>query len=174
MKTHTILLIAVLSLYQGGMTIDPGTVDWQNATWNDVNAMRMTQSPGQSNPLGRIRVIMNNPFNIYLHDTNNKSYFQRTNRALSSGCIRMAEPEKFAEFVLSTNAGWSASRMQNIFERGKMIDVIAEQPLPVYILYQTVWLGRDGKIVYGSDLYDHDQTLVRALRKIKGVAVQES
>ena len=163
-----------IELYQGGSTIDPGMIDWDSISWSEVNAMRMVQNPGSSNPLGRVRVIMNNPFNIYLHDTPTKSYFKRADRALSSGCIRMAEPEKFADFVLSPNANWSMDKMQSIFDRGKLTEIRAEQPLPVYILYQTVWLGNGGQIVYGSDLYDHDYQLVQALRKINGVAIQET
>ena len=42
--------------------------------------------------------------------------------------------------------------------------------MPVYIVYQTVWLGDNGQIVYGHDLYGHDRKLLRELEKIGGIA----
>ena len=151
------------------MTVDPGMINWSEKTWKEVNAMRMVQGSGSSNPLGLVRVIMNNPYNIYLHDTPTKSYFARSNRALSSGCVRMAEPLKFADFVLEKNDGWSAGRRDKLLARGRQADIPVEHPLPVYILYQTVWLGDRGQIVYGRDLYNHDATLLKELRKIGGL-----
>lgn len=151
------------------MTVDPGLINWQEKTWGEVNQMRMIQGSGRSNPLGLVRVIMENPFNIYLHDTPTKSYFKRTNRALSSGCVRMAEPQKLADFVLAPNDNWSEERKDKILASGKEQNIWAHKPLPVYILYQTVWLGEQGQIVYGQDIYDHDARLLKELKKIEGV-----
>ena len=158
-----------IELVEDGMTVDPGMVDWNEKTWQEVNAMRMVQGSGRSNPLGLVRVIMNNPFNIYLHDTPTKSYFKRTNRALSSGCVRMADAQAFADFVLEPNDNWSTERRDKVLATGKQTEIWAQKPLPVYILYQTVWLGDRGQIVYGTDLYGHDRTLMRALSDMKGV-----
>lgn len=151
------------------MTVDPGLVDWKSKTWGEVNQMRMVQGSGANNPLGLVRVIMDNPYNIYLHDTPTKSYFSRANRALSSGCVRMAEPQKLADFVLSPNIGWSSDKKQEILARGKQTEIRAEQPMPVYILYQTVWLGQNGQIVYGPDLYGNDVKLLNELKKMDGI-----
>lgn len=154
-----------IELMDGGMTVDPGTVDWGQATWTDVNQMRMVQGSGRRNPLGLVRVLMSNPYNIYLHDTPSKSLFKLENRALSSGCVRMKDAEAFADFVLEPNKNWSKERKERLFARGKQIDIIADQPLPVYILYQTVWLGDRGQLVYGHDIYGQDRTLLDALKR---------
>jgi murein L,D-transpeptidase YcbB/YkuD len=153
------------------LTVDPGLINWEEQTWNEVNAMRMVQGSGASNPLGLVRVIMENPFNIYLHDTPSKSYFKRSNRALSSGCVRMSEPQKLADFVLEPNDNWSEERKERILAAGKERNIWAHKTLPVYILYQTVWLGEQGQIVYGHDLYGHDYKLLKELKKIEGVAI---
>lgn len=158
-----------IELMDGNMTIDPGQIDWNAKTWGEVNQMRMVQGSGANNPLGLVRVIMENPFNIYLHDTPTKSHFSRSNRALSSGCVRMAEPDKLAEFVLAPNTNWSAEKKQRIMESGKQTEVWAQKPLPVYILYQTVWLGERGQIVYGPDLYGHDRKLLKVLSEMDGI-----
>lgn len=153
-----------------GLTVDPGLINWEEKSWGEVNAMRMVQGSGSRNPLGLVRAIMANPFNIYLHDTPNKSYFKRSNRALSSGCVRMSDPQKVADFVLNPNDNWSDGRKQKILKRGRIRDVKAQSPLPVYILYQTVWLGEQGQIVYGHDIYGRDYKLLKELKKIKAIA----
>ncbi len=160
-----------IELMNGKMTVDPGQIDWSTKTWEEVNAMRMVQGSGRNNPLGLVRVIMNNPFNIYLHDTPTKSYFKRSSRALSSGCIRLSQPQKLADFVLEKNDNWSPERKEKIMARGRLADVATQYPLPVYILYQTVWLGDRGQIVYGTDIYGHDRKLLKALQKMGGVAL---
>jgi murein L,D-transpeptidase YcbB/YkuD len=154
-----------IELMDGDMTIDPGMIDWEEATWADVNQMRMVQGSGQRNPLGLYRVLMNNPYNIYLHDTPSKSLFRLDNRALSSGCVRMQDAEAFTNFVLSRNQNWSKERKGRLLERGKQIDIRADDPLPVYILYQTIWLGDRGQLVYGHDIYGQDKTLLNVLKK---------
>ena len=122
-----------IELMDGGMTVDPGLIDWKSKTWSEVNAMRMVQGSGSGNPLGRVRFLMSNPFNIYLHDTPTKSYFKRADRALSSGCVRLERPVELADFVLSANKGWSAETRDAILKRGKLREVRAEESLPVYI-----------------------------------------
>lgn len=151
------------------MTVDPGLINWQEKTWGEVNAMRMVQGAGSRNALGLVRVIMENPYNIYLHDTPTKSYFKRTDRALSSGCVRMAEPQKFADFVLAPNEGWTEKSKEPILASGKQTQITASQPLPVYIVYQTVWLGERGQIVYGNDIYNQDSKLLRELGKMNKI-----
>ena len=158
-----------IELMEGGMTIDPGQIDWQSKTWQEVNAMRMVQGSGRTNPLGRVRVIMANPYNIYLHDTPDKSQFLRDGRAYSSGCVRMQKAEELADFVLEANDNWSSERKERIFASGEQTDIWAHKPLPVYIVYNTVWLGDQGQIVYGNDIYGHDRTLLRALRDMNSV-----
>ena len=160
-----------IELVKNGKTVDPGSINWKAKTWSEVNAMRMVQGPGAANPLGRVRFLMDNPFNIYLHDTPTKSYFARADRAQSSGCIRLEKPVELADFVLGPNIAYSQEKRDAILKAGKLREVYAEQPLPVYILYQTVWLGEQGQIVYGADIYGHDIELVKALSEIDGVAV---
>ncbi len=159
-----------IEIMKGSKTVDPGLIDWKNKTWSEVNAMRMVQGSGVNNPLGRIRFLMNNPFNIYLHDTPNKKYFSRADRALSSGCVRLERPIELADFVLEDNKVWSAEKRDAILGTGKLREVYAENKMPVYILYQTVWLGANNQIVYGADIYGHDDTLIEALTEINGIA----
>lgn len=159
-----------IEIMKGNKTIDPGLIDWKNKTWSEVNAMRMVKGSGANNPLGVVRFLMNNPFNIYLHDTPNKKYFSRADRALSSGCVRLERPVELADFVLKNKEGWTQEKRKEILKAGKMRDIYMKEELPVYILYQTVWLGDNNQIIYGADIYGHDDTLMKALKEIDGIA----
>ena len=141
------------------ITIDPGSVDWANITWDEFKQIRMVQDPGATNPLGQMRVLMPNPYNIYLHDTNKPEYFEKENRFLSSGCVRVSRPMELAHFIMQGRDDWSDQKLLSILGSGRLTEVKTPAPLPVYIVYQTVWLGDDSRVVYGPDVYGWDRKL---------------
>ena len=156
-----------IEIYQGSgkdrRTIDGTEIDWSSMSSRDMNQLAMVQKQGANNALGRIRVLMPNEFDIYLHDTNTPEYFEKTQRTLSSGCVRLAHPEDIARFVLSRNDGWTDEKMDAAIERGATMEVAAAEPFPVYIVYQTMWLDGEGRLVYGSDVYKRDSKLIKVL-----------
>ena len=151
-----------------GKSIDPLSVDWTKVTWDEAKNLTMVQQPGATNPLGRVRILMPNNYNIYLHDTNDRNVFVRNNRTLSSGCIRVEKPEELANFILDDNTGWSTAEMQAIFDSEKMRDVRAQAQIPVYLVYNTIWETDGGKIIYGYDLYGLDDQLMGVIKGIDG------
>lgn len=153
------------------MTIDPVSIDWSEISENDMKFFSMVQTPGGHNPLGRVRVLMPNRYNIYLHDTNMKRYFEKATRALSSGCVRMKEPEKMADFIMKDRSGWNDDSKGALFQTGKMKDLYVKDPIPVYLLYYTVWVNDDDRIVYGRDLYGHDKKLMKMLSNLDGIFI---
>lgn len=154
-----------------GRLIDPTKVDWATVTPRDLSQVKMIQNPGDDNPLGKVRVIMENPYNIYLHDTNHREMFDQDERNLSSGCIRVQQPEKLAGFILKNNDGWSEAGMNKMISSGRMRDVKSEHTTPVYITYQTIWLDSEGKLIYGRDVYGQDAALGEILKKAKGIHI---
>ncbi|MCB1556945.1 MAG: L,D-transpeptidase family protein, partial [Alphaproteobacteria bacterium] len=95
-----------IELIQGygknAITLDPRSIDWDNIGWRDMGKLRMVQTPGPHNALGRVRILMQNEYDIYMHDTNHPEYFTRTQRTYSSGCVRLSRPEDVARFVLDS------------------------------------------------------------------------
>ncbi len=160
-----------IELVANGYTVDPTTVDWNNISSRGLHSFKMVQSPGDDNPLGKVRVIMENPYNIYLHDTNHREMFSKQERNLSSGCIRVSKPEELADFILNHNAGWRTENLPKMINSGRMRDVKTDQPIPVYITYQTVWLNTDGRLVYGRDVYGQDRELVNILERKDAVHI---
>jgi murein L,D-transpeptidase YcbB/YkuD len=145
--------------------IDSTSIDWSKITPADLRALRMTQDAGDDNALGRVRVLMDNDYDIYLHDTNAPEYFKKADRALSSGCIRVADPAGIADFILGANGNWSRERMERIIASDRTSEVMAAQTVPVYILYQTIWVDASGALVYGEDIYKDDSRLIAAMKR---------
>ena len=153
------------------VTLDPTSIDWTTITESELRSLRMVQTPGAHNPLGSIRVLMPNGYNIYLHDTNEPQYFQRAARAASSGCVRMKAPEKMARFILENKRGWDEEDYQAALSGQKMKDVFINETIPIYLVYYTVWIGDDGELVYSNDLYGYDDLLIKMLSDIDGFLI---
>ena len=152
-------------------TLDPGAVDWENISWQELNAIEMVQIPGDHNPLGKIRILMPNEYNIYLHDTNHPEHFDNLTRAESSGCIRLKDPERMASFVMDGTRDWSDEKMTAMIDSRRMRDVAIENKIPVYVLYYTVWVDEQGRVVYGNDIYRQDGQLIKELERLDGFRI---
>lgn len=138
-------------------------------TWDSglSTKYRLRQRPGGSNPLGRIKLDLINPFSVYLHDTPAKVLFSRSARDLSHGCVRV---EHMVDLVRQLLQGTPAGRRR--FDRLLLADRTARvdlpEPVPVYLLYWTASVTPAGDIRYSDDLYDADRRLLAALRRSQG------
>jgi murein L,D-transpeptidase YcbB/YkuD len=145
--------------------VDPHTVDWTAVSQNSFG-FRVRQDPGPANALGRIRLNMANPHDIYMHDTPDRHYFQRERRALSSGCIRVEKPIELTEFVMRQTPGnWSKEKIQNSIGSQNRTSVRLPQAIPVHLVYVTAWVGPDGLTNFREDIYGLDEDTFRALGK---------
>jgi murein L,D-transpeptidase YcbB/YkuD len=156
------------------VTLDPYAIDWSNMSWREMGKLRMVQTPGDHNALGRVRILMPNVYNIYLHDTNHPELFAKSQRTLSSGCIRLSDPKAVARFVLDKNKDWDESDMTQVLSRPILTEVSAAEKMPVYILYQSVWLNDDDQLVYGADVYKRDKELLGVLEAMNGYALPDA
>ena len=124
--------------------------DMEWATENGSRVLR--QRPGPRNSLGLVKFLFPNDYNIYLHDTNEKSLFGKNVRAESHGCIRVQHPDSLAEFVL----GWPSDSVVAAMQAGRDNRYVSlPQKLPVYIVYFTAY-ARDGDLHFATDVYKRD------------------
>ena len=138
--------------------IDPETIDWRNLKRGFPYFLR--QDPGKRNALGRIKFMLANPFNIYLHDTPSKSLFQRDIRTFSSGCIRLEKPLELAAFAL--NQENLPEKFIEDLDSDKTITKHLPKPLPIYLVYITAWIDEPGKLAhFYPDIYDRDSITLR-------------
>lgn len=82
--------------------------------WNPAKAKsyRYVQSPGSFNSLGMVKIIFPNKFSVYLHDTNHRDYFEKWNRSLSSGCVRVENPLELTSYLLKDSLNYSLGKSQ--------------------------------------------------------------
>ncbi len=140
----------------------------QALSQGEVPNISMRQPPGPRNALGQVKFLFPNKFNIYMHDTPARSLFAREVRAYSHGCVRVNRPLEFAYFLLEGQTSDPVRYFRSIRETGKETEVYLKKPVPVHIVYHTVFLGSDGRIHYRRDIYRRDAQLWQALEK-KGV-----
>ena len=133
-----------------GAVVDASSVDWSNA-----KGLRIRQRPGSGNALGGVKFIFPNNFDVYLHDTNATKLFDRIERGLSHGCVRVEEPHKLAQYVLRDQPEWTPEAIDAAMKSGNEKHVKLNTPIPVYILYKTAWV-HEGGVRFLKDLYGHD------------------
>ncbi len=146
---------------KGWREIDPAGVNWTRLS-KDYFPFRLRQEPGPDNALGRIKFQVPNRHDIYLHDTPSRGLFARAERAFSSGCIRVERAVDLAEHLLAAD-GWSRARIEATIEAGATVSVPLAEPLPVYLLYWTAWVDRDGVLQFREDVYGRDEVLLEAM-----------
>lgn len=120
---------------------------------------KIRQLPGAGNSLGRVKFLFPNSFNIYFHDTPAKSLFEKDKRAYSHGCIRLAEPEKMAQYLLRNQPEWTPEKIEQAMNSGHEQYVKLKNPVPVLITYYTAWVDDNGQLNFRDDIYQHDQKL---------------
>ncbi len=143
------------------------TIETLPEDWNPekANQYRYVQGPGANNALGLVKFNFNNRFSVYLHDTNHRNLFKRSQRALSSGCVRVEDPLKLAGYVLDKeDAGWTKEKLDEMIALGETKNVGLKKGTHVYQLYWTAWMDSDG-LQFRNDIYNLDKVLYSKLRK---------
>ena len=144
-----------------GIRRNPNYLARHNMEWHG-NSVR--QKPGPGNSLGLVKFLFPHSHSIYLHDTPSKSLFNETNRAFSHGCIRVEQPKRLAEYLLRNDTGWNSAKIDSAMHAGKEKYVTLKQPVPVFIVYFTAWVGsKDGKLQFRKDIYQRDGRLLEML-----------
>lgn len=121
------------------------------------------QRPGPANPLGQIKFVFPNPYDVYLHDTPSRTLFEREQRTFSHGCIRVQNPIQLAELILDDPERWSREDILAAIAEGRTRTIQLERRLPVLILYWTASADLHGELHFYNDTYGRDDALLRAL-----------
>jgi len=110
-----------------------------------------------------VKFMFPNQFNVYLHDTPSRDLFAKSERSLSSGCIRLERPIDLALELLRSDSTWTAERLNR--ELATAIDktVMLPRRVPVHLLYWTAWVDEDGVVQFRQDIYGRDSLLSKAV-----------
>jgi len=143
--------------------VDPHSVNW-NATSPEDFTYAIRQDPGPYNPVGHVKFMCPNQFNVYLHDTPSDQLFAASERSRSHGCIRLERPLDLAEYVLRGKPEWDRVGIEAAFDSSHNRSVTLPEPLPVRIMYWTAFVDDRGRLQFRDDVYGLDKMLDRALR----------
>jgi murein L,D-transpeptidase YcbB/YkuD len=129
-----------------------------NPSWTPTPSMIRNEGlrympPGPQNPLGRILFDLDNDEFIYLHDTNERALFNRPQRALSHGCIRVEQARALAAWAL----GASEAGIDAMIARGSTYSVPLPEAIPVSLAYHTQFPDEAGQVVSYPDIYGSRQ-----------------
>ncbi len=150
-------------LYRGtGQVIDSTMVDYTQYSASNFPFV-LQQRPGSGNALGKVKFMFPNKYNIYLHDTPSKSLFDRDARAYSHGCIRVQTPMEFAYALLAPQEIDPEGAFQAVLNTGRETQIDLETPIPVHIVYRTVFVDEFGVDQFRHDVYGRDDLVMNAL-----------
>lgn len=149
--------------------IDPTTIDWGSISGTRFPYI-IRQDASDSSALGRLKFVMPNGQDIYLHDTPDRHLFGRVNRALSSGCIRLSQPMELLEVALEGVPGWNRDRAQRALDSRQTSFLGLPRPLPVRLAYETVTV-ENGQVRIRPDIYGLDAAYLRLLDQRRPAAL---
>ena len=154
--------IRVLANWQAGAPeLDPAAIDW-HAVDPKRFPYRLRQDPGPANSLGRLKFMLPNEYDIYLHDTPARHLFAETVRTFSSGCIRVEKPLELADYLLQDTGEWDRERLRELIDSGVTRSLLLPRRVPVYILYWTAWVDDEGLTHFVDDVYGLDRSMAGA------------
>ena len=145
------------------LAADPGYLARHDMEVVPGSEHRLRQRPGKDNPLGQIKFMFPNQFDVYLHDTPADHLFDRAERDFSHGCIRLEKPLELAAYLLKDDPKWTPETIQQAIDSGEQQKITIPHPLPVHILYYTAFVDPDGTVEFRKDIYGHDAELAKAL-----------
>jgi murein L,D-transpeptidase YcbB/YkuD len=149
-----------MSIRDGKRVINPARIKWSKV---DIRNIPIIQGPGPGNPLGRLKFMFPNHHDVYMHDTNDKHLFDSSERTFSHGCIRVRDPERFAQVILGEAEGWAAEDVARQLKNKTTTRIDLKTHIPVHNTYLTTWVNPNGTVVQFNDIYGHDKRYSEAL-----------
>ncbi len=144
----------------GGVEVDPTTLDWNT---DKAANYTLRQDPGFDNSLGQVRIDMPNRHAVYMHDTPAKSYFARSVRFHSHGCVRVGQVKEFVGWLLQgvdgpngPGSAWGPIEIETGIADGTRRDIKLPKPVPVTFVYLTGYATPDGRVHFRDDIYGLD------------------
>jgi murein L,D-transpeptidase YcbB/YkuD len=141
------------------LAADPDYLSRHHMRWRAGGAIQ--QEAGPYSALGRLKFEMTDRYDVYLHDTPQKSLFQSAARMMSHGCVRVESPRALAALLL----GQSPEAIDKAIAAGSTTRRPLPAPLPIFIVYQTAFVESDGSLQFRSDPYERDDEIWQHLTR---------
>lgn len=132
--------------------------------WGDpTKRLNLRQKSGGQNSLGRIKFVFHNRYAVYLHDTPEKHLFKKGRRNFSHGCVRVETPAVLAESLLAYSSRKAKKPIEEMMADTARVVITLKPPVPIHLVYRTVWVQDDGAVSFFPDLYGSDPEAARKL-----------
>lgn len=154
-----------------GRELDPARINWDRVRPTSPG-FSLVQPAGPDNALGVAKLMFPNPHGVYLHGTPRQDLFDESERALSSGCIRVERPLELAAHVINS-AEWSLEALQQTAARGVPRTIHLIRRVPVHIQYWTAWIEND-TLHLRRDVYERDDAVITALGRTRAEQLASS
>lgn len=135
-------------------------------------ACGVVQRGGKGNALGRIIFRFDNNFSVYLHDTSSRGVFEREERGVSHGCIRIEKPYDFAVFLLAEKNRKLMDKIKysmtddSLSNRKMVVNGVKVKPeVPLFITYYTLYPLAGGRTREYPDVYGYDKVIWEHLKR---------
>jgi L,D-transpeptidase YcbB len=149
-------------LDSNGKVLDPATIDWYRP-----GNVTLRQDAGPHSALGKAVIRFPNTHAVYLHDTPHQKLFNKSQRAFSSGCIRVERALELVELLLAETPGWDKAAINQALDAGKTRNVTLAKRVPILLAYWTVDAINENKIAFKPDIYARDAAVLAALNERK-------
>lgn len=114
----------------------------------------LRQRPGPHNALGQLKFIFPSPYSVYLHDTPSRHLFGLPVRAFSHGCVRIAEPRAFADWLLARQP--QLPDLDRLLAAGREHRIDLDEKVPIHLAYWTASVTPEGEVRFHRDVYGRD------------------
>jgi murein L,D-transpeptidase YcbB/YkuD len=145
-----------------GKPVKASAIDWQ-AYDGETFPYILRQREGSENTMGVIKFIFHNNYGVYLHDTNARRLFSKTDRALSHGCIRVQKAVELARYMIREDYIVSPEDLDQYMQLQHRMEVVLPKPIPVFLDYFTCEIV-NGEVWYYEDIYNKDELVLQALK----------
>lgn len=152
-------------LNQQGKPVTTSGINWQ-AYDAETFPYVLRQREGSENTMGIIKFVFSNNYGVYLHDTNARNLFSRSDRALSHGCIRVHKATDLARYLIKDDHIVSPEDLDQYLMLQRRMKIELIRPIPVYLQYFTCELKGE-EIIFYNDIYGKDHALIDALHADK-------
>lgn len=143
-----------------GEVVNPDSIDWSKLGRNKFPYV-LRQMDGVDNSLGVMKFNFSNKYSVYLHDTNNRTLFSNSNRALSHGCVRVQQWDSLAMYMVREDPyPGIRDSVRTWLEREEKRQYNLARRLPIYVRYFTAEM-RYGRMQFYVDIYGEDKALMQ-------------
>ena len=145
---------------QSGQEVAPESVDWNT---DEAVKLMFRQDPGKINAMSSTKINFHNPYAVYMHDTPQKSYFNKLMRFDSSGCVRVQNIRDLDVWLLKNTPGWDRRAIESTIQSGVNTPIQLADPVPLHFVYISAWSTGGGVVQFRDDIYKLDGAAELAL-----------